>query len=222
MEIYGDLLAGDHGRVFPCPHCREMIDTLAAECRFCHSPVDPAKAEASADLMDRVNKAMSEFPGGEFARKLFLTPPRLAEVVLFGFIGMWLVRVSLLLVFYPILLPSMIAWRIRYGTLKSDDAEFLRAKQVLTGNIRIGAILLLILLSGIGVSAHWPILSACLFLLLLAILMRHLIRSGAVRRFFTGSVRTVALRSLLALIALYLSLMLLALIVLQLWEDGRG
>ena len=47
-------------RIFPCPRCKETIDTAAVNCPFCSVSIDPKLAEAAADRMARVNQACSD------------------------------------------------------------------------------------------------------------------------------------------------------------------
>jgi predicted amidophosphoribosyltransferase len=47
-------------RVFQCPNCKETIDTLSRQCRFCSAPIDPIAAQAAADAMAKENKAQSD------------------------------------------------------------------------------------------------------------------------------------------------------------------
>jgi len=36
------------GQIIQCPNCKEYISSDAAECRFCHRPVDPQMRQAAA------------------------------------------------------------------------------------------------------------------------------------------------------------------------------
>src|SRR5215210_7630052 len=42
---------------FPCPNCREFINTSMTECKFCHAPVDPQAAMAAVEQQEKINSA---------------------------------------------------------------------------------------------------------------------------------------------------------------------
>ena len=40
------------GQIIQCPNCKEYISSDAAECRFCHRPVDPQMRQAAATAQE--------------------------------------------------------------------------------------------------------------------------------------------------------------------------
>lgn len=47
-------------RVFPCPHCKEFINTSLSECKFCGTAVDYEAAQRAAEIQEQTAKACSD------------------------------------------------------------------------------------------------------------------------------------------------------------------
>jgi hypothetical protein len=47
-------------RVFPCPHCKEFINTSMSECKFCGTAVDYEAAQRAAEIQEQTAKACSD------------------------------------------------------------------------------------------------------------------------------------------------------------------
>jgi hypothetical protein len=43
-------------KVFQCPSCKEYINTLMKQCRFCHTPINHVEAQKATDLQGQENK----------------------------------------------------------------------------------------------------------------------------------------------------------------------
>ena len=87
---------------FPCPSCREFINTSMSECRFCHAPVDPQAAMAAVEVQEKINAACNSasmvrtLAGAMwvffFVRYIpFLGLVGLVSLVLFFVVPVWLV-----------------------------------------------------------------------------------------------------------------------------------
>ena len=50
----------DDYRTFPCPKCREIIDTTMPSCKFCGVPIDHASAAEAATLQEQVQQACGQ------------------------------------------------------------------------------------------------------------------------------------------------------------------
>jgi hypothetical protein len=46
--------------VFPCPNCRETINTSMQQCQFCGAAIDAAAAEQAAAHTSRISDAVSD------------------------------------------------------------------------------------------------------------------------------------------------------------------
>jgi hypothetical protein len=110
--------------VFPCPNCKETINTSMQSCSFCSVPIDPAAAVASAALFARVNQACSDasylkiMAGSAFTFLFLRLFPFLG---LLGTIGFW---------FLELVVPLMtIHWWLSYGSIRIDDPGFARARR---------------------------------------------------------------------------------------------
>jgi hypothetical protein len=111
-------------QVFSCPSCKETINTSMTECAYCHVPIDAASALSASETMSKVNQACSDasylriMAGmmGTFFVVRYI--PFLGMVGMVGFLG--------LLFAVPIM---AIRWRVKFGSIKSDDPEFLRARK---------------------------------------------------------------------------------------------
>lgn len=119
----GDSLSilpdGGRVRVFQCPACKQTIALGCERCRFCSTAIDQQAANEAADLMDRVNLACNE---AEEIRAYFSWHSAELDTEQAGGRG---VEAYLI----PILL---LRWWVRFGALKFEDEDFLRAKSDMT------------------------------------------------------------------------------------------
>jgi hypothetical protein len=44
-------------QIIQCPNCKEYISSDAAECRFCHRPIDPQMRQAAAVAQEAANRS---------------------------------------------------------------------------------------------------------------------------------------------------------------------
>ena len=109
--------------VFPCPNCKETINTSMQQCEFCGAPIDSAAAEQSAAATSRVSASVSDASYLKIMAWSVLTFFLLMFLPLLGLAGV----VGLVFVTYA--LPVMcVRWWIKYGSIKTDDADFPRAR----------------------------------------------------------------------------------------------
>ncbi len=110
--------------VFPCPNCRETINTSLLQCTFCGVPVDHAAALVSATETSNVSQACSDASYLKIMAWAFLTCFGLVFVPFIGLagaVGLWSLRIAL---------PVMaIRWWIKFGKIKTNEIDFFRAKQ---------------------------------------------------------------------------------------------
>jgi hypothetical protein len=111
-------------RIVPCAACGQTINTSMTQCRFCNAPLDAVAAAAAADEFAEVNQAISDasylrvMAGVELTFFVLRFVPFLSGLGGLGF---------LLLMFA---LPGFtLRWRLRFGKLRSTDAEFLAARR---------------------------------------------------------------------------------------------
>ena len=116
-------------RLCPCPNCGEMIYSDSATCRFCSAPIDRQSAEAAADVQKQVNDAVNL---AKWTRNIAGAMWALVGLgIIFGI-------ASLGATICILLIPgALITWQIKYGRLKSADADFKK-----TGRDRLIAALL--------------------------------------------------------------------------------
>lgn len=48
------------GQIVQCPNCKEYISSDAAECRFCHRPVDPQVRQAAFAAQEDANRSIQK------------------------------------------------------------------------------------------------------------------------------------------------------------------
>jgi hypothetical protein len=122
--------------VFPCPNCKETINTSMQQCSFCSVPIDHAAAEQSAAETSRISSACSDASYLKIMAWSLLTFFVLFIFPFLGLVGLagfWFLRIAI---------PVMcIRWWIKYGSIKTDDPDFPRAR------------LAAMIVSGVGVLA---------------------------------------------------------------------
>ena len=110
-------------QVFPCPHCRETINTTVQSCPFCGTAIDHAAAEASAAATARISQAVSDasyLKVMAWAILTFFLVMFVPFLGLVGLAGLWFLRLAI-----PFML---IRWWIRFGKIKTDDRDFSQAR----------------------------------------------------------------------------------------------
>jgi endogenous inhibitor of DNA gyrase (YacG/DUF329 family) len=110
--------------VFPCPNCGQTINTSVASCPFCSTPIDHAAAEAAAAETSRISQACSDASYLKIMAWTLLTffVIRFVPFLYFaGFLGLWFLRIAI-----PVML---IRWWVKFGGIKTTDADFGRAKR---------------------------------------------------------------------------------------------
>ena len=110
-------------RTFRCPNCNEMINDSMTQCRYCNVPVDPAVAQLIAERQEKANQSYSDAS--------FL---RTAVVALYVFMGLsYIPYVPLVgwgfLVTFIVVLVLLIRWQVRFGSLVTNDADYLKARR---------------------------------------------------------------------------------------------
>lgn len=110
--------------VFPCPNCRETINTSHQQCPFCSTPIDQSSAAASATEFSKLNQAYSD---ASFLKVMF-----------FCQFGAWLLRnipfaslyATLAFYFFCAAVPFMVArWWVRYSALKTHEPAFAKLRR---------------------------------------------------------------------------------------------
>lgn len=134
----GPLSLSSTVEVFPCPSCRETINTSVRECPRCSTPIDPAAAQAAASATTRISQACSDasylkilcWAGGSFLLLMFLPLIGLA-----AYLGLWFLRFAI---------PFMcIRWWIKFGRIHTDDPDYARARNLATAASVCAGLLLL-------------------------------------------------------------------------------
>ena len=113
--------------VLPCPACNQTINTSMQTCPFCSASIDHAAATASAEVFARVNQACSDASYLKIMAWSVLTFFLVMFIPLLGLVGV----VGLVFVSYA--LPVMcIRWWVKYGSIKTADADFVSARHAAT------------------------------------------------------------------------------------------
>lgn len=110
--------------LFPCSKCNETIDNTAETCRFCGYPVDREAAHKAAGLLSKINQACSDasyMKSSALALPVFFVLRYLPFVSMLGGIGFWGLSIGV-----PI---WALRWWLKYGSIASGDAEFVRARK---------------------------------------------------------------------------------------------
>jgi len=111
-------------KVFPCPNCRETINTSMAECPFCKTAIDTATAEVAAEATSRISQACSDASYLRIMAWALLTFFALIFVPLLnllGVVGLWFLRLAI---------PFMVVrWWIKFARIQTPDLDFKGAKR---------------------------------------------------------------------------------------------
>ncbi len=136
--MFESISGNDGARIFPCPKCKETIDTSAEFCRFCGAPVDAGAAEEAAELMTRVNQACSD---ASFLKIMAIGVPIAFVAGLLPFVSL---LGALALTFLCFAVPGMsLRWWIKFKGIQSNEPDFRRARGIVLG-ISVVSILLVI------------------------------------------------------------------------------
>jgi hypothetical protein len=110
-------------QVFPCPNCRETINTSMAACNFCGKLIDQAAAEQAAADTTRISAACSDASYLKVMAGLllpFLGIMFIPLLSLIGVVGPWFLRLAI---------PFMcVRWWVKYGKINTTDPDFSNAR----------------------------------------------------------------------------------------------
>jgi hypothetical protein len=110
--------------VFPCPTCKETINTSIQHCPFCGTAIDHAVAEASATETTKISRACSD---ASYLKVMLGILIPFGGLVFFPFLGLaGLVGFVFIKYVVPV---TAIRWWIKYGRIKSKDLDFRRARK---------------------------------------------------------------------------------------------
>jgi hypothetical protein len=114
----GSLSLSATVHVFPCPNCRETINTSVQQCPFCSVSIDHAAAEQSAAATSRISQACSD---SSYLKIMLSVLIPFGVLIFFPFLGLaGLVG----FVFLKYAVPVMtIRWWIKYGRIKTTDSD---------------------------------------------------------------------------------------------------
>ncbi len=135
----GTLSLTSEVHVFPCPNCRETINTSMQQCPFCHTPISTADAATAAAETSRISQACSD---ASYLKIMLgvLIPFGLASFVPFlSFIGL----LGFVFIKYAIAVMT-IRWWIKYANLKTSDPDFSKARGTAILVSAISALVLII------------------------------------------------------------------------------
>jgi hypothetical protein len=134
----GSLSLSSAVHVFPCPNCRETINTSVLQCPFCSAPIDRVAAEQSAALTTRISQACSDASYLKIMLGVMLPFGVMIFIPFLGLAGL----VGFVFIKYAV--PVMtIRWWVKYGRLKPADSDFRNARGTA---ILVSAISFLVLL----------------------------------------------------------------------------
>src|ERR1700733_1546003 len=134
----GTLSLSSTVQVFPCPNCRETINTSMQQRPFCSTPIDRAAAEQSAAATSRISQGCSDASYLKVMLGILIPFGILAFFPFLGLAGM----VGFIFIKYAV--PVMtIRWWIKYGRIKTTDPDFHKARGTV---ILVSAISFLVLL----------------------------------------------------------------------------
>lgn len=110
-------------RTFRCATCNEMVNESMQQCPFCNSAIDQQAAIAAAEVQDKANQAYSD---ASYAKT--------AAVAMWVFLGISFIPLIPLVdwgfvVTFFVVMIMLVRWQIKFGGLKTADADYSRAKR---------------------------------------------------------------------------------------------
>jgi len=110
-------------RTFRCLNCNEMINDSMTQCRYCNVTVDPVVAQLVAERQEKAIKSYRE-----------VAYLRWVVVAMYVFMGLsYIPYVPLVgwgfLVTFIIVLVLLIRWQVKFGSLVTNDADYLKARR---------------------------------------------------------------------------------------------
>lgn len=111
-------------RTFRCPNCNEMINDSMTQCRYCNVPVDPGVAQLIAERQEKANQSYSDASYLRTAAVAMYVFIALSYVPLIGWIFGWGFLVTFIVV-----LVLLIRWQVKFGSLVTNDADYLKARR---------------------------------------------------------------------------------------------
>src|ERR1700679_982675 len=119
----GSLNLSSTVQVFPCPNCRETINTSVQECPFCSASIDHAAAEQSAVATSNISQACSDASYLKIMLGILIPFGVLIFIPFLGLAGL----VGFVFIKYAV--PVMtIRWWYKYGRIKTTDPDFRSAR----------------------------------------------------------------------------------------------
>jgi len=144
--------APTHIRMYPCPACNETISADAADCRFCHLPIDPSTAQQLLAESQQVTTAIAQ-------ANTFSLSTRLAVLVAgFALFNLYLDR-SLT---EPSVVGSFIAfaygtwWLYRNRSRVTHDADYPAAIRKVKGTMVVWVAVLVVQLAAYSIVNGLP------------------------------------------------------------------
>src|SRR5436305_332863 len=113
-------------KVFQCPNCKQFINDSMTVCKFCSVELDSNLVSGLVENQEKVNaayNAASSLRTLAGAMWLLFALSFIPFVGFFASLGFYGIVIAI-----PILL---IVWYVKYGNLKTTDAEFKDAKKYL-------------------------------------------------------------------------------------------
>jgi hypothetical protein len=126
--------------VFPCPICKETINTSIQHCPFCDTAIDHAVAEASATEMTRISRACSD---ASYLKIMLGILIPFGALIFFPFLGLaGLVGFTFIKYATPVMAAR---WWIKYGRIQSQDLDLRRGRKTVIVVSIVSAVVLLFL-----------------------------------------------------------------------------
>ena len=113
-------------KTFPCPRCREIIDTTMTSCTYCSAAIDPGEAAATAANQERVQRACGQASSTRITALMMPVFFVLSFAPFIGGIGSLGIAVATVVVLY-----NGLQWHRRYRGLESADPDLPRARKAI-------------------------------------------------------------------------------------------
>lgn len=135
------MLSASEIRTYPCPSCREIINTGVTACPYCSAPIDEEAALRAADDREKYQKAFAD------ANSLVITARSFPLAFVARFLPFLGLVATVGALFLLVLIPAgLIRWYHRHSNLDRANPDYAQARSWVMQSLLIWCVALLVII----------------------------------------------------------------------------